>query len=120
MLKITKKEGSATKQLWVLCGGLTGPWVGELRSNWDARDAPSTTLHVVDLSDVTSIDEGGEALLRDMKHGGARFVARGVETRHILDNLKSKGPRPMRRFLAHLDCPCGHQLRHRQEKRETR
>jgi hypothetical protein len=108
MLKITK-DGSATKQLWVLCGGLTGPWVAELRSNWEARNPSGTEIHIVDLSDVTSIDEDGEELLRHMKHGGARFVARGVETRHILDNLKSKGPRPRRRFLAHLEGRCGHQ-----------
>ncbi len=40
---------------------------------------------VVDLSDVTSIDESGERLWRNHESSdGARFVARGVDMKHIL------------------------------------
>jgi hypothetical protein len=43
---------------------------------------------VIDLSDVTSIDDRGEALLGELKDEGAEFLARGVYTRHLLENLK--------------------------------
>jgi len=46
---------------------------------------------VVDLSDVTFIDEAGESLLSEMKSAGVTFVAAGVETKHLLENLKAVG-----------------------------
>ena len=57
MLKITN-SGTATKQRWTLCGQLTGPWVAELRSNWEQRRYESEGRKcLVDLTDVTFIDE---------------------------------------------------------------
>ena len=107
MLKITNSE-TATEEKWVLYGQLAGPWVAELRSNWDEVHAWSIgRKYVVDLSDVTFIDENGEELLRELRDEGADFVARGVDTRHLLENLKSKEERSLRRFLAHLTDECG-------------
>jgi hypothetical protein len=75
-----------------------------LRSIWArVRDQSNGGTSVVDLSDVTSIDERGESLLRTMKEDGARFVARGVDMRHILSHLRSKAKPSLRRSLAHLD-----------------
>jgi len=89
MLRISNRT-TAEEVRWVLCGRLAGPWVGELRSNWDlARAWSGDRRHVIDLSDVTSIDDRGEALLGALKEEGAEFVARGVYTRHLLENLKS-------------------------------
>jgi hypothetical protein len=106
MLKITRNN-TASEQRWTLCGQLSGPWVTELRSIWERLGAPSNGgTCVVDLSDVTSIDERGERLLRKMKGDGAQFVARGVDTRHILSHLQSKAKPSLRRSLAHLDCDC--------------
>jgi hypothetical protein len=103
MLKITY-DGTAGEQRWTLCGQLSGPWVAELRSIWArVRDQSNGGTSVVDLSDVTSIDERGESLLRTMKEDGARFVARGVDMRHILNHLRSKAKPSLRRSLAHLD-----------------
>jgi len=45
---------------------------------------------VIDLSDVTLIDGSGEGLLGELRNEGAEFVAKGVYTKHILENLKSK------------------------------
>jgi hypothetical protein len=45
---------------------------------------------VVDLSDVTFIDERGEMLLSKMRGDGAEFVATGVETKHMLENLNGR------------------------------
>ena len=103
MLKITN-TGTATEQKWILCGQLSGPWVAELKSNWErTRFESRGRRRVVDLTDVTFIDERGESVLRRMRIQGAEFVARGVDTRQVVADLESKRKRPLRRCLAHLD-----------------
>jgi hypothetical protein len=42
---------------------------------------------------VTLIDERGEGLLRELKDEGAEFVAKGVYTKHLLENLNSPARR---------------------------
>lgn len=87
-------------QQWTLCGQLAGPWVQELRSCWEhARSIAVAPAAVVDLSDVTFIDEDGEKLLSEMRTAGVEFVATGVETKHLLENLKGRGERPLRRMV---------------------
>jgi hypothetical protein len=109
MLRITN-TATANELRWTVCGRLTKPWVEELRSAWAlARLQSAERKCVVDITDVIFIDEDGEELLRAMKADGAQFVARGVDTKHLIENLKTKGKRPLRRFLTHLPDPCGHQ-----------
>ncbi|HEY1757190.1 MAG TPA: hypothetical protein VGG72_17585 [Bryobacteraceae bacterium] len=104
MLRITHAQ-TETEQRWTLCGQLTGPWIAELRACWEhGRKAAHNIPSVVDLSDVTFIDEGGETLLSEMRRDGAQFVAVGVETTHLLKNLKATGERPLRRFIGRLAC----------------
>jgi anti-anti-sigma regulatory factor len=91
MLRIT-----TTGQKLVLQGQLAGPWVAELKSSWDE------SLLVVDLTDVTFIDEGGARVLCAMKDAGVSFIARGVDTKQLLDNLKCKTAPPLRRCLSWL------------------
>jgi hypothetical protein len=106
MLKITH-NGSPNQQRWTLCGQLSGPWVAELRAMWERlRCRSDAKSYVVDLSDVTLIDDRGEVLLRAMKEDGARFVARGVEMKHILAQLRSKAKPSVRRSLGRLDDDC--------------
>jgi hypothetical protein len=106
MLKITR-DVAAGKQRWHFCGQLTGPWVSEARSAWEhARGESEHGAVVVDLSDVTSVDESGESLLRAMKADGVRFVARGVDMRHMLSQLRGKARPALRRWLAHMDRDC--------------
>jgi hypothetical protein len=89
MLKITN-SATVNKDRWTLCGQLAGLWVAELRSNWgQMRDRSRGRRHVIDLSDVTLIDERGEGLLKELKDEGAEFVAKGVYTKHLLENLKT-------------------------------
>lgn len=102
MLKITQSEKQKERR-WTLCGRLSGPWVVELDSAWQ-RCRSEYSSNVIDLSDVTSIDERGESLLRRMKKDGARFVARGVEMKAILTHLRSKSNPPLRKSLTHFDC----------------
>jgi hypothetical protein len=61
---------------------------------------------MVDLSDVTFIDENGESLLSEMRSAGVQFVATGVETKHLLQNLKGRGERALRRSIKKIDSPC--------------
>jgi ABC-type transporter Mla MlaB component len=99
MLRITHAQ-TETEERWTLCGQLTRPWVAELRACWEnGRQVGVTARKVVDLSDVTFIDESGEKLLSEMGSDGAEFIAAGVETKHLLKNLKGKGQRPLRRFI---------------------
>ena len=102
MLKITREE-TELEQRWTLCGRLSGPWVGELRSAWERGRGGANKLQRVDLTDVVSVDEDGERLLRAMKADGATFVARGVCMRHLLAHLRSKARPALRRVLAHLN-----------------
>src|SRR6266566_6655374 len=100
MLRITFSS-TATEQRWILCGHLAGPWVGELRSHWEKELGASRGRQlVVDLSDVTLIDETGESLLRELRSGGADFIpGGGVETRDLVENLRAGGVSPVRKYL---------------------
>ncbi len=99
MLRIIHAQ-TETEQRWTVCGQLTGPWVAELRACWErGRHAAAGRRTVLDLSDVTFIDESGEKLLSEMRSDGAEFVAAGVDTKHLLKNLKTKGERPLRRCI---------------------
>lgn len=95
MLRIFQTRSLKGRRL-ILCGQLAGPWVDELRHQWHSSPGKST----IDLTDVTFVDEAGEALLRQMKDQGAEFVSGGgVATRDLLRNLRSGGCRPVRRML---------------------
>ena len=108
MLKITR-NATAKMQKWMLCGQLAGPWVAELRAAWRQKccECPTGERCVFDLSDVTFIDESGEALLREMQNSGAEFVAAGVDTRNLLENLRTKETPSLRKFLPYLAHECG-------------
>jgi hypothetical protein len=89
MLKITN-SATIDEDRWILSGQLAGLWVTELHSNWDQiRDRSCGRRCVIDLSDVTLIDQRGEGLLGRLRDEGAQFVATGVYTRHLLENLRS-------------------------------
>jgi anti-anti-sigma regulatory factor len=102
MLKITN-TGTETEQRWILCGQLSGPWVAELQSNWEkTRSESHGRKRLVDLTDVTFIDDRGEVVLCAMRSEGAEFVARGVDTKQLLADLESKRERALRKCLADL------------------
>jgi anti-anti-sigma regulatory factor len=103
MLRISYSQGE-DGQVWALCGQLTGPWVQELRQCWDRlRGVAEKSSEIVDLSDVTFIDESGEGLLLEMRKAGVKFLAAGVATKHLLENLTAKGERPLRRSVVPKD-----------------
>ena len=97
MLKITN-SAAGNEDRWILCGQLVGPWVAELRSNWDqVLDRSRGRRYVIDLSEVTCIDASGEELLSELKDEGAEFLAKGLYTKHLIENLKSKRERRFRK-----------------------
>jgi ABC-type transporter Mla MlaB component len=93
-----KNSATANEHRWILCGQLAGLWVAELRSNWDqVRDRSRGRRCVIDLSEVTCIDACGEELLSELKDEGAEFLAKGLYTKHLIENLKSKKERRFRK-----------------------
>ena len=105
MLRVSYSD-MADGQRWTLYGRLSGPWVEELRSCWrQARQRAPLARAVVDLNEVTFIDEAGEILLREMLSAGAEFIATGVFTKHLLESLKNHEERELRRGLEDLITP---------------
>jgi hypothetical protein len=89
MLRITV-ENTATEQTWILQGRLIRPWTAELRCSWKKAHAECRGRKcIVDLSEVTFIDEDGEKMLAKMMNEGAEFVVRGLYAKHILLRLKT-------------------------------
>jgi hypothetical protein len=101
MLRITTTEAEG-KQKWILQGQLAGPFAAELKAAWEI--APKNQRCVVDLTDVTFVDEAGALVLCAMKSSGVRFIAQGVDTKHLLDDLTRKAQPSLRRCLSWLTC----------------
>lgn len=90
MLRVSYSD-TADGQRWSLCGRLAGPWVDELRSCWrQARERAPRAAAVVDLKDITFVDEAGERLLAEMQAAGTEFIAAGVENKHLVADLRDK------------------------------
>lgn len=90
MLRITVRK-TASEERWILQGQLTSSSVSELVENWRRScEQTSEERRLVDLSEVTSIDKTGEHALSMMIHSGAKFVATGLYTRHLLANLGAR------------------------------
>jgi len=90
MLRITITDGPA-EQRWILQGRLAAPWVAELETSWkNSRHRRDTRKCIVDLSDVTLVDDQGEKALWMMRRAGAEFIACGVYTRHVVELIKSQ------------------------------
>lgn len=88
MLRITICETSAEQQ-FVLEGKLTQPWVSELESVWEkSRKGRRERRCIVDLSGATIIDRCGKRLLALMSSEGAQFIAKGVATTHLIEDIE--------------------------------
>ncbi|HEX3472775.1 MAG TPA: hypothetical protein VHT28_16455 [Silvibacterium sp.] len=84
MLKITISETRAEMR-WILQGRLAGVWVDELRTSWKKKPrSQNATPYVIDLNDVTFIDQRGERLLRAMSKRGVQFIATGIYIKYVL------------------------------------
>jgi hypothetical protein len=103
MLRFSYYRSDAVEE-WDLYGPLAGPWVDELRSVWQRIREHVPRVHtVVDLKEVTFIDEAGERLLAEMQSAGADLVAKGVEHQPLLAILKNGGGRSVLGRIEYLD-----------------
>jgi len=99
VLRITIIDEPA-EQRWNLQGRLSGPWVAQLKSNWEkAHGQGELRKCVVDLSCVTFVDLEGERVLATMMRDGAEFIATGVYTKHVLEILGKRRQRWIRKFM---------------------
>ena len=77
-------------------------------ANWESARIASQEKpghekpRLIDLTDVTFIDEGGEKVLRAIRSEGAQFVGRGVDTKHLVAGLEKRGKCPLRRCISYL------------------
>jgi hypothetical protein len=99
VLRITIDD-EAMVQRWTLQGRLSGPWVAQLKSNWEkSHGANGHRKYVVDVSGVTFVDLDGERVLAAMIKDGAEFIATGVYTKHVLHMLEKRRQRWIRKFM---------------------
>jgi anti-anti-sigma regulatory factor len=90
-------------QRWTLQGRLSGPWVTQLKLNWEeSHGLNGNRKCVVDVSGVTFVDLDGERVLAAMVRDGAEFIATGVYTKHILEILEKRRQRWISKFMGCL------------------
>ena len=88
VLKITITDLAAA-QRWSLQGQLVGQWADELNATWrEAHLAGNMSRCIVELIEVISIDQNGEAVLAEIMSQGAEFIASDVYTKHLLRKLR--------------------------------
>jgi ABC-type transporter Mla MlaB component len=90
MLRISLERTPRSERL-KLEGRLTGPWVHELEQAW-ARISFTALVVEVDLNDVSFIDEDGKVLLNRIWQQGARLLAKGCCTGHIIKEITGAAP----------------------------
>jgi hypothetical protein len=89
MLRISVVE-TPTEQRLVLYGKLVGPWIGEVQRVWEnLRGQLGKRSSVIDLNEVTLIDDSADPLLATMLEQGAELVARGTANRWLLQALRA-------------------------------
>ena len=98
MLKITITKTPAEMR-WVLQGRLMEPWVSELSANWKkAHRSRKACACVVDLNDVTHVDQAGEKLLRALSREGAQFIANGLYIKPCTPTIKNNRQASLKPF----------------------
>ncbi len=76
---------------WTLCGGLSGRMSDGLARSWkNARSQSDGREFVVNLIEVTSVDERGEQVPMEMTRKGVRFIVRGLYLTILLEDLRER------------------------------
>jgi hypothetical protein len=87
MLKISTVDGHTQRRL-IVEGKLIGPWANELRL---ACEKARSDLHdrelVIDLNNLTAINQEGENFLLELMEEGVTFRSYGAFTKHVLTQL---------------------------------
>jgi anti-anti-sigma regulatory factor len=90
MLRISVQNGPLTKRL-KLEGKLAHEWVGEAEREWAALTAANgEKTVVVDLFDVSFVDDSGWKLLAQMHHAGAKLAGSGPMMSALIEEIEGK------------------------------
>lgn len=96
MFKISIEQ-TCSEERWIIQGRLVAAFAGELDAAWNSSLEKNPLLsRVVDLCGVVLIDRRGQEVLRKMLCQDAEFIAPGVYTRHILEQLRARLEIPSR------------------------
>jgi hypothetical protein len=88
MLRITIHEDDKVCRL-ELAGRLEGPWVAETENAWRASLRSKRKI-VVDLRQLTGVDNAGRDLLAAIHRAEACFIVEGVWTTALIGDLPSQ------------------------------
>lgn len=87
MLMITEQL-NADVLIFLLAGALAGDWAVEFKRCWlDAVSKSKGSRIIVDLTEVTFVDELGREVLGRMMNEGAELVARDVLMKSIVEEI---------------------------------
>jgi ABC-type transporter Mla MlaB component len=90
MLKISVID-SRTQRRVVIEGTLIEPWIEALRCSWQAAKADLQGRKLVlDLNNVTRIDQQGESALLELVKEGTSISSSGVLIKYLLQQLTRK------------------------------
>jgi anti-anti-sigma regulatory factor len=90
ILRVTIRHSQEAVTL-ILEGRFTGPWIGEVERAWSAVAGKTEGRHVVvDLSDVTFIDEEAKRLLKRIVEQEGELRANDVMTKAIIEEVQRK------------------------------
>lgn len=107
MFRISIEEDPGTLSL-VLEGRLVGPWVDELRRISTRHITRDVTL-TIDLDGLTAMDARGQALLDELRQGGATLRCSDVMNQYLVELMARPAGnaqetcRPCRRFSSQSD-----------------
>lgn len=93
MLRITVHNDEVATRL-VIEGRLMGAWARELEGCWrQATTAQPPPRILVELTDVSFVDEGGMELLKLMAAAGVELIAKGILMKALIEELTEGGRR---------------------------
>jgi hypothetical protein len=95
MLRITVQEDGTLWRLH-LAGRLAGAWVGETENTWRSALVSGRRVEI-DMREVTWIDGAGRCLLQAMNQAGARFIAKGVAMKALVEDITGQPAHRSRR-----------------------
>ena len=88
---------SARQRRLVVEGKLIAPWAAELkRTSEKARADLRGRELVIEMKNVTAINEEGENLILELINGGIKFRCRGLFTKHVVKQLTLRARRNLR------------------------
>jgi hypothetical protein len=87
MIRITAQQESSITRLF-LEGKLSGPCVNELDKCWQTCPSGEVAL-LVDLTNVSFVDEQGKAQLARMHHKGIKLFSKSLMTKCLIEEIEN-------------------------------